>query len=130
MEDIMYYGEFSNDGDICKEFGISSIDGVVIFASYEYEFYQGDADVVFIKNGNLYWVNGSHCSCHGLEDQWEPVHIELCQIRHYMEKANYNNVFSANKSIFNRLLIMIADPDNPDKLLFNDDTVIMVSKLM
>lgn len=44
----------------------------VLFASYTYEDYSGDAFVLLIDDyGNLFEVNGSHCSCMGLEDQWE-----------------------------------------------------------
>jgi hypothetical protein len=53
----------------------------VLFAAYTYESYEGDAFVLFRKNGELYEVNGGHCSCYGLSergysgetpDQWEP----------------------------------------------------------
>jgi hypothetical protein len=44
----------------------------VLFAAYTYENYSGDAFVLFRKNGALYEVNGGHCSCYGLEQQWEP----------------------------------------------------------
>jgi hypothetical protein len=44
----------------------------VIFASYDGGGYDGDASVVFRRDGKLYEVHGSHCSCYGLEDQWDP----------------------------------------------------------
>jgi hypothetical protein len=44
----------------------------VLVASYTYEDYSGSAYVLFEKNGHLFEVHGSHCSCYGLEDQWEP----------------------------------------------------------
>jgi hypothetical protein len=44
----------------------------VMVASYTYEDYSGSAYVLFEKNGHLFEVHGSHCSCYGLEDQWEP----------------------------------------------------------
>ena len=45
----------------------------VLAAIYETPCYEGYAFVLFEKNGELYEVNGSHCSCYGLEDQWEPT---------------------------------------------------------
>ena len=42
----------------------------VLLASYSYEDYSGLAFVLFRKDGELFEVNGSHCSCYGLEDQW------------------------------------------------------------
>lgn len=43
----------------------------ILFASYVYEDYSGDAVVLFERDGKLYEVYGSHCSCYGLEGQWE-----------------------------------------------------------
>lgn len=42
---------------------------------YEYEQvdYGGDALCVYELDGKLYEVEGSHCSCNGLEGQWEPA---------------------------------------------------------
>ncbi len=44
----------------------------ILLASYTYEDYSGDAFVLCKKDGVLYEVNGSHCSCYGLEGQWAP----------------------------------------------------------
>ena len=54
----------------------------VLFAAYTYESYSGEAFVLFVRDGKLFEVNGSHCSCYGLGDQdygsgvdrsqWEP----------------------------------------------------------
>ena len=44
----------------------------ILFASYTNENYSGNAFVLFEKDQNLYEVNGSHCSCYGLETYWEP----------------------------------------------------------
>lgn len=47
-------------------------EGELLLATYTYEDYSGDAFVLFQRDGKLYEVHGSHCSCNGLEDQWEP----------------------------------------------------------
>jgi hypothetical protein len=45
----------------------------VLYHSYTYEDYTGDAFTLFRdKDGRLMEANGGHCSCYGLEDQWEP----------------------------------------------------------
>jgi hypothetical protein len=44
-------------------------------ASYTYENYSGDAHVLFEKDGKLWEVYGSHCSCNGLGGQWKPGHV-------------------------------------------------------
>lgn len=60
---------------MCQDFQIdtSVLDGCdVLLAAYTYEDYSGDAFVLFRKDGILFEVNGGHCSCYGLEGQWEP----------------------------------------------------------
>lgn len=42
----------------------------LLAAAYTYEDYSGSAHVLFRRDGKLYEVNGGHCSCWGLEDQW------------------------------------------------------------
>lgn len=54
----------------------------ILFASYSYANYDGDAWVLFEKDGILYEVNGSHCSCYGLEGQWEPEEVSLKELEH------------------------------------------------
>ncbi len=44
----------------------------MLLASYSYEDYSGSAFVLYRKDGQLFEVNGGHCSCYGLEGQWEP----------------------------------------------------------
>lgn len=44
----------------------------VLVAYYGYESYSGNS-VVMYRNGTSYFiVEGSHCSCYGLEGQWNP----------------------------------------------------------
>lgn len=46
----------------------------VLVAEYETASYEGSAFVLLLgDDGKLYEVNGSHCSCNGLECQWEPT---------------------------------------------------------
>lgn len=73
----VYFEIFNSKKDVLKEYDIleseiSEYD--VLFAYYTYEFYEGESLVILKSktDGNLYEVNGSHCSCYGLEGQWEP----------------------------------------------------------
>jgi hypothetical protein len=47
-------------------------DEQIVYAYYSYEDYSGTAFVLFERDGVLYEVNRSHCSCMGLEEQWSP----------------------------------------------------------
>ena len=47
-------------------------DEEILFAWYDCADYSGSALVVYERDGKLFEVNGSHCSCYGLEEQWKP----------------------------------------------------------
>lgn len=71
----IYFEEFNSQEDVYREFAVSEEQskGVdILYAYYGYASYEGDAQVIFRKDGKLFEVNGSHCSCYGLEGQWEP----------------------------------------------------------
>lgn len=59
----------------------------VILASYSCANYSGGAFVLFKKDGKLFEVNGSHCSCYGLEGQWEPEETTVDSLKHRLEKG-------------------------------------------
>lgn len=70
----VFYG-FSNAEDVFSTFevGDANIEGIeFIFAEYAGGSYEGEALVIYTQDGKLYEVNGSHCSCYGLEGQWKP----------------------------------------------------------
>ena len=71
----VYFENFSCLEDVVSNFCISAeqLEGVeILYAMYDTPDYEGYAQVIFRKDGKLYEVNGSHCSCMGLEDQWSP----------------------------------------------------------
>lgn len=92
----MFLNEWK-DKDVTKlaeDFGVDTtvLDGIeVIVASYESEEYSGRAYVLFAKDGELYEVHGSHCSCYGLsEDGWSPEPCTLDELRVMLNKrANW-----------------------------------------
>ena len=61
----------------------------ILFASYGTDNYSGDAFVLFEKNGKLFEVNGAHCSCYGLEGQFEPEETTLEAIEMRLIKGNF-----------------------------------------
>lgn len=75
--------EGKSDEKVFEEFEADCIRHVkILFASYGIDGYEGSAWVLFEKDGKLYEVNGSHCSCYGLENQWEPEETLLVAISH------------------------------------------------
>ena len=75
-----------------------------IFASYEYEDYSGYAFAVFIKDGKLYEINESHCSCNGLE-HWEPEETSVIAL---MSRPNVPSEAKANlKQIYKNVMCFL-----------------------
>lgn len=69
-------------------------DEEILFAYYSYEDYSGHAFVLFRMDGKLYEVNGSHCSCYGLEDQWDPEETSVKLLRDRMDKGHLGYYYS------------------------------------
>lgn len=82
------------------EIEMSTLEGAtILLASYEYECYEGSAFVLFERDGKLYEVNGSHCSCYGLEGQWEPEETTSEALLNRLDKGNLGSDYY-DKSTF------------------------------
>lgn len=97
-EQQVYFGDFvgpnwyGRGGKALLEsaFNITLSTERILFAYYEYENYSGHAYVLFEQNGKLFEVTGSHCSCYGLEGQWEPSEVTTDAVRHTLDTgSNY-----------------------------------------
>lgn len=54
----------------------------VVYYHYEIEGYEGHAFCLFLQDDVLYEVSGSHCSCNGLEEQWQPEQASIKELLH------------------------------------------------
>ena len=74
--ETVYVGMWSRRDHIFNDFKATDpgVNYQILLAYYDIDGYDGDAFVLYrdINTGKLYEVHGSHCSCYGLEDQWEP----------------------------------------------------------
>lgn len=61
----------------------------ILFASYEYTDYRGDAWVLFEQGGKLFEVSGGHCSCYGLEGQWQPDEVVLEELENRLLNGTF-----------------------------------------
>lgn len=98
-------GKKAMEGD----FRITLTNEKILFATYTYEYYSGNAYVLFTKGNKVYEVYGSHCSCMGLEDQWSPELIDKKVIKHRIDEDidnNYafNDLSPEEKKILKRIL--------------------------
>lgn len=65
---------------------------IILFADYTHEDYSGDAYVLGFdkEEGKWFEVHGDHCSCHGLEGQWEPEYYEkLADLKAVLSKRDF-----------------------------------------
>ena len=88
--DELFLGNFEDKEDVKREFAVtdnSLNDAFIILAWYGYGDYDGSAFVLFERNGQLYEVNGGHCSCYGLEDQWDPEKTDAQALLHRIDEG-------------------------------------------
>ena len=86
-----YVGDFDCKQDVISAFEVKDddmCDVFILLAWYGNECYDGSAFVLFERNGHLYEVNGGHCSCYGLEDQWDPEETTAEAILHRIEAGH------------------------------------------
>ena len=104
---MAYLGNFSDKKDVYAEFaGIYELkyekfasqllsedlrdwyeNSKILLAEYDNEGYDGQAFVLLERDGKFYEGNGGHCSCFGLEDQWDPEETSVEALRHRLEKG-------------------------------------------
>jgi hypothetical protein len=110
-----YWSNWSNRDDIIKDFFPSGswykqepvpedfpTNDKILFAAYEGGSYEGAAIVVYEKDGKLYEVNGGHCSCSGLEEQWSPEETSVGALK--MRKLNKYDYCPETIGAFQELL--------------------------
>lgn len=72
----MYQDMFGSWEDVQREYEMREPEpDEVIAALYKCESYEGSSVVVYRQGNTYYHVYGSHCSCYGLEGQWNPDEI-------------------------------------------------------
>jgi hypothetical protein len=68
----------------------------ILFASYNCGNWEGEAWVLLEKEGKLFEVNAQHCSCYGVEGQWEPEQVSLEELKYRLEKGTLGKNGSLN----------------------------------
>lgn len=78
--------KFESDCDNVKE-------DEILFASYGESCWNGDAIILIQRDGKLYTVEGSHCSCYGLGGQWEMIETNKVVLRNRKFEQEYHEEF-------------------------------------
>ena len=109
----MYLGNFTNKKDVLQNF-TSGADGVfpapdlegakILLAWYGYGDYDGSAFVLFERDGQLYEVNGGHCSCYGLEGQWDPEETTVEVLEHRIKGGSLGKDSYYDEGVFDKQL--------------------------
>ena len=78
----------------------------ILFASYGTDNYTGEGFVLFERDGKLFEVNGSHCSCFGLEGQFNPEETTIEALKHRLIEGKMglysysDNEFASELKVF------------------------------
>lgn len=106
-----YLTEFESVKDVIEQYKApaDALKGAIVhLAWYGYGDYSGSSLVVYEKDGKLFEVNGSHCSCYGLGGQWEPEETSWEALR--MRDFSYCDGSSDAQRKLQRLVKKFAPP--------------------
>jgi len=108
----IFLENFDNEQDVIDSFQIDQNelnDAFILLAWYGYGDYDGSAFVLFERDGKLYEVNGGHCSCYGLEDQWSPEETSASALVHRIKNGNLGTDGYYNNNNFGSELLKILE---------------------
>ena len=107
----IYKGIFEKKEDVFQEFseGYDEMDSSmreemkncnILFAWYGNGSYDGSTFVLFERGGELYEVNGGHCSCYGLEGQWDPELTSVKALEHRIREGGLGHDTYTDDGVF------------------------------
>jgi hypothetical protein len=107
---MIYVDGFSNWKDVQEQFQMNEPEpDEVIEALYDLsEPYSGSARVVYRNGDKFYIVEGGHCSCYGLEGQWDVEEYDETTIKGALEKWHYPRV---SQTLIDRFNLNINERD-------------------
>jgi hypothetical protein len=115
-----YLEGFDNINDVFEKFNYEPENEILLFGIYEYGNYEGSAWVGFLKDEKLYEVHGSHCSCYGLEGQWDPEETSLEEILYRINNGGQDSFKDSHKRILQSLSSLILTKELDESLPVNE----------
>lgn len=77
-----FLNNFTSKEDIEREYECTLPEGAdILLAWYGDGSYSGSSYVLYRLDSKLYENWGSHCSCYGLEGQWEPQETSIAALK-------------------------------------------------
>ena len=107
----VFEGDFGDEQDVIGAFEIDEKElqgAFILYASYDCEGYEGSAFVLFERAGQLYEVHGGHCSCMGLEDQWDPEETTVDALVHCIKNGRLGKGYMDADVFGQKLLDMLV----------------------
>lgn len=99
FQEFQYLNYDRNLGDFVKDGKKLDNGQTILLASYYFGENDGDAFVLYKDSGKLYEVNASHCSCYGLEGQWNPEEVLKEELLHRLNNGRLGVSYS-DENIF------------------------------
>jgi hypothetical protein len=93
-------------------FGLTTRDlkgAEILLASYSRGLCQGEAFVLFLRDGTLYEVNACHHSDQLLEGQWDPEDTNVQALRHRLEHGQLGRGESGDDLFASELLFLLTE---------------------
>jgi hypothetical protein len=75
----------------------------ILLASYITGNYEGTSFVLFRRDGKLYEVNAYHCSCFGLEGQWDPEEVTKEELSYRLKEGRLGVDYHDNNEFAHEL---------------------------
>jgi hypothetical protein len=98
---MIYIDMFECWEDVQQDFRMSEPEpDEVLAAVYESGGYEGSAEVIYRRGEKYYVASGSHCSCRGLEGQWEPEEYDKATMKAVLEKAAGMRLWSKEENAY------------------------------
>lgn len=115
----MFLNDWAESGlaGMLGDFGITEqeaglVGATILLATYTYEDYSGSAYVLFQRDGKLYEVHGSHCSCFGLSEtdyygnstsQWDPEETTVKAVLRRIDSYVFDGAREELRQLLERL---------------------------
>jgi len=107
----VFDGDFADEQDVMGAFQVDENElkgAFILYATYDIDGYEGSAFVLFERDGQLYEVHGSHCSCYGLEGQWEPEETTADALVHCIKNGYLGRGYMGADVYGQKLLDMLV----------------------